>query len=346
MAKTMRDLLGQPRLLERLGQRLVSGEASHAYLVSGPRSIGKHTLALRVAQTLTCEDPARPGGCGECLGCRKVERGSHPDVREVRKLPDRRDISIEQIREMAQDLALRPLEGRQRVVIIDDAADLSDAAQDSLLKTLEEPPAHAVLLIVARSPWSLKETVVSRCQSLELRPVSTPRIETFVAERTGDRALARAVAPLAAGRPGLALALAGDEQLGAQRTAIVDELFTLLGAGLVDRLGWAARTAEETRAAGSLQRQEPRTALAERLALWLELLRDAALAGSDVARLHADRAERTERLGELIPPPQLASLAALVERLRDDLDRNSNARAALELLILRLPYLKEFARAA
>jgi DNA polymerase-3 subunit delta' len=333
----MRELLGQARLIERLGERLTRGEASHAYLLSGPRSIGKHTLALRIAQTLLCTTGRVPGGCGSCLACRKVERGSHPDVRVIEKPADRERISIEQIREMERDLALRPLEGDRRIVVIDDAAELSPDAQHSLLKTLEEPPAHAVLLIVTRTPQGLEETIVSRCQPLALRPIPTERIRGFIAQRTGDEQLALLVAPLAQGRPGAAVLLAGDEAERNRRLAMLDELFALLGMRLIDRFGFAHRAAQEA--------ARDRAALEERLTLWLELLRDACV-GAAVTPLHPDRAALTTRLAAAAGTERLARTAALVTRLRDDLDRNSNARTALELLMLELPYAAEFERAA
>ncbi|OLC54984.1 MAG: hypothetical protein AUH85_10425 [Chloroflexi bacterium 13_1_40CM_4_68_4] len=334
----MRELLGRPRLLERLGERLARDEASHAYLCSGPRSIGKHTLALRIAQTLLCEASRAPGGCGRCLACRKIEHGTHPDVRVIEKPADRERISIEQVREMERDLVLRPLEGRWRVVILDDAADLSADARHSILKTLEEPPSHAVLVIVTRTPQGIEETIVSRCQPIALRPVSTERIRGFVQERTGQASLASLVAPLAQGRPGLALTLASDAQERERRLAMLDELFALVGARLIDRFGWANRAAQEA--------AKDRAVVEERLTLWLALLRDACVASAAVAPLHPDRAEQTSRLARLAGLRQLAPAAELVIRLRDDLDRNSNARTALELLMLRLPYLAEFARAA
>ncbi len=345
----MRELLGQPRLLERLGERLTSGEVSHAYLISGPRSIGKHTLALRIAQTLLCGAVPQPGGCGTCLLCRKVERGLHSDVRVIEKLADKERISIEQIREMERDLALRPLEGRWRVVIIDDAAELSSDARHSILKTLEEPPPHAVILVVTRTPQGIEDTIVSRCQPLALRPVPTERIRRFVLDRGADDELAGLVAPLAQGRPGAAIRLADDETERTVRLAMLDELFALLGARLIDRFGWANRAAQD--AAKDPPKDLPdepsgREVLEERFTLWLELVRDACVAGSSVTPLHPDRAARTSRLAALVDRRQLASLAELVTRLRDDLDRNSNARTALELLMLRLPYVAEFARAA
>jgi DNA polymerase-3 subunit delta' len=333
----MRELLAQPRLIERLGERLAQGEASHAYLISGPRSIGKHTLALRIAQTLLCETGRAPGGCGSCLACRKIERGTHPDVRVIEKPAERERISIEQIRDMERDLVLKPLEGSWRVVIIDDAAELSLDAQHSLLKTLEEPPAHAVILIVTRTPRGLEETVVSRCQPLALRPISAERIGRFIAERTRDEPLAALVAPLAQGRPGAALQLAADAAERTRRVAMLEELFELVGMRLVDRFGFANRAAQEA--------SKHRAGLEERLTLWLELLRDACVA-AEVMPLHPDQVERTMRLSAGAGRARLARTAALVMRLRDDLDRNSNARTALELFMLELPYLSDFARAA
>lgn len=339
----VRDLLGQTHLLDRLGERVASGAVSHAYLISGPRSIGKRTLAQRIAQTLVCERGRSPGGCGACRACLKVEHGTHPDVREVAMLEDRQFISIEQIRDLERDLSLRPIESSWRVVIVHDASDLSEDAQDSLLKTLEEPPSHAVLLLVTYAPARLLDTISSRCQPLALRPVRTRDLEDFIAARTGDPALARIVAPLAGGRPGLALRLATDERERASRLAILDELFTLLGSGLTARFGWARRVTEgaDSREA----REELRGSLEERFGLWLELLRDAAVAGG-APPLHPDQRERTAALGARVDRRRLAGLASLLVRLRDDLERNANFRAATELLMLRLPYVVKSEQAA
>lgn len=318
----------------------MSGEASHAYLITGPRSIGKHTLALRVAQTLNCA-PRSAGGCGTCVQCRKIEHGTHPDVREIARLSDenRRDISIEQTREMRRDVALRPLEGQHRVVIVDDASELSDAAQDSVLKTLEEPPANATLILVTASPDRVLPTVASRCQPLPLRPVTANAIAAFLEARGTPAEDARAIAALAGGRPGVAARLASDAEARAERAGSLDELFALVGMRLLDRFAWAYRASEGARS------QDERAALEDKLRLWIELLRDAAVPAT-ASRAHPDRAERSARLGALVGRSQTLTLASFLATLRDDLARNSNVRAALELLALRLPYHAEFAAAA
>ncbi len=206
----MREVIGQRRLLERLTARALRGDVAHAYGLFGPRSLGKRTVALRLAQTLNCAAGVA-GGCGTCLSCRKIERGIHPDVRLVARAADKKDIAIEQIREMQADLALRPLEGARRVVIVDDAAELNQYGQDALLKTLEEPPAHAVLLLITTTPSALHETIRSRVQPLQFRLVPTAEIASGLAAR-GVKG-ADALAAAAAGRPGVAIALAAGDAI-------------------------------------------------------------------------------------------------------------------------------------
>jgi len=222
-------------MLANLAARATGGEVAQALGLVGPRSIGKRTVAVRLAQTLNCSDETRTaGGCGRCVTCLKIERGTHPDVQLVERANAKTDISIEQVRAMQPRLALRPLEGRTRVVIIDDAAELNEFAQDALLKTLEEPPPHAVLLLITLTPAALRETIRSRLQPLAFRFVPTAEIAAaLTARKVKD---ADGLARSAGGRPGLALRIAENE--GGERTprqAWEQELFTLVGSGLTAR---------------------------------------------------------------------------------------------------------------
>ena len=344
----MRDFIGQRRLLARLGERALEGDVAHAYELSGPRSIGKRTVAIRLAQTLLCtSEPRVAGGCGVCLACRKVEHGTHPDVRLVGRLVDlerendRKQIAIEQIREMQQDLALRPLEGRWRVVIVDDAADLSEHAEVALLKTLEEPPPHAVLLLLTATPDALLETIRSRLVPLALRLVGTSEIADGLSTRFGPDARRHAAA--AAGRPGLAIGLATDEAMRRARRAAEGEFYRLVSSGLTERFAWAADQAESER-----DPQKRSEAIEMRLSEWTELLRDAAVAGEDARRaLRPDRASESERLAQAVTRRELVDLALSLERWRRDvIESNVNARMLLELLVLKLPYAATLREAA
>jgi DNA polymerase-3 subunit delta' len=331
----MRDVIGQRRLLDRLVPRALSGDVAHAYGLFGPRSIGKRTVALRLAQTLNCAAGVA-GGCGTCLSCRKIERSIHPDVRVVARAADKKDITIEQIREMQQDLALRPLEGRRRVVIVDDASELNQFGQDALLKTLEEPPSHAVLLVVTTTPSALHETIRSRVQPLSFRLVPTAEIAAGLAAR-GIRDADR-YAAAAAGRPGLAIALSAGDGARAERARIEDELYRLVASRLTDRFAWALGLNDLP---DDAEHGRKRTAeIKRRLEHWSELLRDATVAarGELVRPLRPERATQTRLLASSVSAKDLLGVSLLVERFRRDLDFTVNARMLLELFVLRLPY--------
>ena len=323
-------------MLERVATRALRGELVHAYGLFGPRSMGKRTAAIRIAQTLNCLATDRvAGGCGACRACVNIERGVHPDVRLVERAADRKDILIEQIVEMQTDLAFRPLEGRARVVIIDDAGEMNEFAQDALLKTLEEPPKHAVILLITQVPMALHETIQSRLQPLSFRSVATDEIATGLkARKVADAA---AIAAAAGGRPGIAIRLASDE--GGERTvrrAMEKEFFELVGSRLTDRFAWAADLADEN---DPRKRSE---AIEVRFDHWVELLRDAAVRarGLEDAPLRPERSIEIGKVAAKADARELVDATLLVQRLRRDLFWNANARAMLEILALKLPYVE------
>jgi DNA polymerase-3 subunit delta' len=317
------------------------GDVAQGYELSGPRSIGKHTVALRLAQTLNCSaEPRASGGCGTCLNCTKIEKGIHPDVLvierqvDLEKRGDRKNITIEQIRAMQQDLALRPLEGRRRIVIIDDAAELSEHAEVALLKTLEEPPSHAVLLLVTPTPSRLLETIRSRIQPLPFRLVARAEIEEALAKRFGPTAAKYAA--VAAGKPGIALTLASDEASRTVRSALEKEFYELVASRLTERFAWAADLADSER---DTQRRNEQ--IESRLVQWGELLRDAAVvaAGAPERATRSERTAQTNKLAAGVPQRELVDLAQSFERWRRDVvETTVSARMLLELLALKLPY--------
>jgi len=334
-------VIGQRRLLQKLGAQAVRGDVAQGYELSGPRSIGKHTVALRLAQTLNCSaEPRASGGCGTCLNCTKIEKGIHPDVLvierqvDLEKRGDRKNITIEQIRAMQQDLALRPLEGRKRIVIIDDAAELSEHAEVALLKTLEEPPSHAVLLLVTPTPSRLLETIRSRIQPLPFRLVARAEIEEALAKRFGPTAAKYAA--VAAGKPGIALTLASDEASRTVRSALEKEFYDLVASRLTERFAWAADLAESER---DTQRRNEQ--IESRLVQWGELLRDAAVvaAGAPERATRPERTAQTNKLAAGVGQRELIDLAQSFERWRRDVvETTVSARMLLELLALKLPY--------
>ena len=139
---------------------------SHAYLITGGGGDSRGAFAGRLAAAYLCEGDTPP--CGRCRACRKVGKGSHPDLSRTAPPPDKAEITVEQIRSLRADAYVRPNEGRRKVYVIDPADAMNPAAQNALLKVLEEGPAYAAFLLVSDRPGKLLDTVRSRCELLSL----------------------------------------------------------------------------------------------------------------------------------------------------------------------------------
>lgn len=161
--------LGNHDLKRRLSASFQAGRTSHCYLLCGPEGSGKRTLAKILAAALQCEADHVP--CGRCLPCRKATSGSHPDIITIDD-PEKKTVSVELIRQLQADAYIRPNEGRHKVYLIPRAQDMTENAQNALLKLIEEPPAYAVFLLIACNAEKLLPTVRSRCAELRLEPIS------------------------------------------------------------------------------------------------------------------------------------------------------------------------------
>src|SRR5437868_4593273 len=183
------DIFGQDRAVRLMRTALGRGQPHHAYLLAGPEGVGKELLARTFAQAANCEEPdeaERP--CGKCLGCRGIERGNFPDVMFVmpqtellaRGLVGRadlegapsREIRVDEVRALAKRLSLAALRGRRKIAIVTPADAMNERAQNTLLKTLEEPPPATTFLLVSANPDALLPTIRSRCARVQLGPVS------------------------------------------------------------------------------------------------------------------------------------------------------------------------------
>jgi DNA polymerase-3 subunit delta' len=319
------DIVGHGWAVALLRRRLAESRVSHAYLFTGPPQIGKTLLARTLAQALNCPEPDPP--CGHCPSCRRIASGSHPDVRIIKGEGAGDSIKIDQVRALQREAALFPYEGRKRVFILRRMDLASTEAANSLLKTLEEPPGHVVLILTAADVDALPPTVASRCQRLDLRPLGRGRIETALRERGVDGDQARLLAGLSAGRIGWAIDASREPALLSRRQRELDQLVRLLPAGRVERLTLAQ----------SLGR-DPRTSR-EMLELWAAWWRDLLLLSGrgDGPVVNVDRlAElrslaRPERLGEV-----WATLQAL-QNAAAQIEDNVSPRLALEGLLLKLP---------
>lgn len=176
------DVVGHEEIISHLQNAIRLGKISHAYIFGGEHGAGKKLLASLFAMTLQCEEQGIEP-CMKCASCRKALSKNHPDIINViHEKPN--SIGIDEIRaQLIGDVAIRPYESRWKVYIVNDADKLTLQAQNALLKTIEEPPAYAVILLLANNPDALLPTITSRCVLLNLKPVGDRLVKDYLMER-------------------------------------------------------------------------------------------------------------------------------------------------------------------
>lgn len=315
---------GHARVQALLRQAVVRGRVPQTLLFAGPEGVGKHTLALGLAQAINCSKQSDGIACGRCSICTRIAKGQFSDVVEVDN-GDIASISIKSIREQVLDLVgYRPFEGQRRVFIIDPADALSLQAQDALLKTLEEPPPATVLILISAYPDSLRPTVVSRCRRVRFGALTDDEVAQVLTGRHGlEPALARSRASLSGGSVAQALALDGGV-LEDDRDAAWDLVRAAASATMSARL----RAAEAVTKHGSKRRE--REALGMRLSHVSALLRDlSALINTPQGGTTLSNADREEDLRALVrsfPVDRLVAAFGLVAKAQAALDRNASPK--------------------
>ena len=331
---TLGRVVGHAGAAARLARAAAEGRVPAAVLLVGPAGIGKRALADAFAARLLCAAPGTGGACGACAHCTRVAAGTHPDLHLVAREPERRDIRIEQVRELGRWLALQPLMAARKVAVLDDAHCLSEQAQNALLKTLEEPPGAAVLVLVASAAALLLPTVRSRCQVVRLDPLPVAEV-VRVLEASGVPARqARELAPLAEGSPGRALALAGEAETRA-RARVLQDLPRLRELG-ADEL---SRTAQE------LSRGALDAGLATALAWYRDVL-ETALAGDAAPLRNPAAADDVRRAARHLSPAALLRQLEAVYATIVALEKNANRMLAVETMLLSLRAIERGASAA
>jgi len=335
------EIQGQKRAVDLLRSALRQGRVHHAWLFAGPEGVGKETTARAFAQSLLCESPRDGEACGACLACGKVERGAHPDLlailpearavergllsrEELGRTPSR-ELRIEQIRELEGMLALSPVEGERRVVLLIGADSMNVPAQNAFLKTLEEPPVGTHLLLLAETADALLPTIRSRCIRVPFVPLPLDFVAARVAaERGVPEDEARLLAALAGGSLGRALSLTAEAL--EDRARILEELERLDASDFRPLLALAERIAAGGREGAEI--------LLDAIALFY---RDAALVaegGSEAMVANRDLLPLVQRAARRGCPAALFRFREAA-RAREAIERNVVPRLAVERFLVR-----------
>jgi DNA polymerase-3 subunit delta' len=328
------NLLGHEWAVDMLRQHVARGDVRHAYLFCGPPGIGRRTLALRLAQALNCEKPIGAGmPCYTCRTCKQIETMQHPDLTVIQSLdgdnlPKEGGIlKVDQIREFQRAINLKPFQSPHRVVLFLRFQEANDNASNALLKTLEEAPAHAVLILTADNPEQLLPTIVSRCEILRLRPLPIEAVVADLMERGLDEDNARLLAHISGGRPGFARRLMDNAALLEKREERLDDLQTLLPAPRVEKFSYAEKLAKD------------KDAMRQTILVWLSYWRDVLLrvAGAETPLVNVDRNMEIEFIAGRLDLSTARKVVNGLESALEKMDRNVNPRLLAEVLLLDLP---------
>jgi DNA polymerase-3 subunit delta' len=324
------DLIGHGPVVTLLRQAVRRGRVPQSLLFAGPEGVGKRAVALALAQAVNCPNAKDGDACGRCATCTRIARGQHSDVVFVEK-GDEASIKIKQLRERILDVVgYRPFEAKRRVYLVDPADEMTLEAQDALLKTLEEPPPAAILVLVTAYPDTLLPTIQSRCRRLRFGVLSDADVVRVLVERTGaEPAAARALAAAAGGRVSRALA-ERDGYFEDDR----DAALALVTAGRAPSIGPRLKAAAALAQHGSGRRD--REALGERLAIVASLLRDLAAAALDVPLTNADVADALRQLVPAYPVARIADAFGAVTRAEQALERNGSPKIIADWLAVTL----------
>ncbi len=345
--RTFADVCGQETVTAALRNELKSGRLSHAYLFTGCRGTGKTTCAKILAKAVNCLHPHDGDPCGECELCRGIDDGSVLDVTEIDAASNN---GVDSIRDLRDEVAFTPVNGKYRVYIIDEVHMLSPGAFNALLKTLEEPPAHVIFILATTEVHKLPATILSRCQRFDfgrIRPETIADRLTYVAgqeglEITPDAALL--LARLADGAMRDALSLL--DQCASGRTKIDVEAVTA-GTGMTGRARLAALTARVAArdGAGALEEIDglyQSSKDMERLCTeWIGYLRDVMVLlqvrqPGDLVIASPEELAEMGQLGERLGLAGVLRALSVLQTTLEQLHGGAARRVAMEMAVLRL----------
>jgi len=321
---SFKDVMGHERPINLLQRAIAQDKVVHSYLFLGNEGIGKSLVALQFAKALNClEGENKPDACDRCLACKKIDHHLHPDVSLIE--PEGQTLKVDQVREMQRALAYRPYEGRRRVFILTAADRMAPNMSNTLLKTLEEPPLHTMIILLANSPKWVLPTILSRCQSIRFNPLPSHLVSDWLAKEKGlEEKEAHLLASLSEGSPGKALEIK-EEIAGIPRKELLMGWMGLKSLSIEEQEGWFESLPSH------------REILHVMVEMGMTLLRDLIVVKTlkDGSRLiHSDLTEEMEQIAGEWDLSSLLRRMEILHQTSQAIKGNANTRLSLEAMMI------------
>lgn len=321
---TFEEIRGNTPLVEQLRRSAASGRSSHAYLFLGGAGAGKRLIANTFAKALQCEGEKRP--CDSCKSCHAFNHGNHPDVIYFQPLKNGKTYTIEDVREqLLETVDLKPFQYEKKIYIIEKADTLNIQSQNALLKTLEEPTAHAVFLLLAERAEAFLPTILSRVVVMKIRPLSAETIADYLMQAGHLAEESHILSAYAQGRIGQALELVEDEGFREMRQDILGKLEVLPSMSEGDAYLLAK----------DLEGYKNDLRFLDIMELWYRDLLTAKSLREEGYLIQRDKKDAIFRAAKE-PAALLAKKAAAVRTARMRLAQNANFRLTMEVMLMDL----------
>ncbi len=327
------DMIGHDWAVQLLQGHILNNTLRHAYLITGPSDIGKKDLAIRFIQAICCPNGKSSGiPCLECPTCTRLQKFEHPDLFPIQVEIGSKQIKIDQVRELVRNLSLSPYEASRRFGLLIDFELANRNSQNSILKTLEEPPGSVILIITAISANSLFETVASRCEEIKLNPVPVQTTRQGLEDLhkiPEDRS--NFLAHISAGKPGLALAYYQDPALLERRTTLLDQHYEILKGDSTARFAYANQLVKDPSLVQAM------------LDIWSSIWHDILLkvGNADTPIRNIDREGEIKTIINFMDLQKTKSAVKLFQRAHSLLEKNANLKLTVEDLLIQLPTLPQ-----
>lgn len=327
----MNTIIGQSTLTNGFKSVMDSGRIVNSYIFTGPSGIGKKTISNFFAKLLLCDGEDKP--CNRCKSCRQLDSGNHPDLIRVRSQV--KTIGVDLIREVRADIGIKPFQSEWKIYIIEKGDTMTQQAQNAFLKTLEEPPQHAILIILADSLANLLPTIISRCQIVRIPRLSTKEISKIVKINTQlshDEALL--LAKLSEGLPGKALELASSHEYQQMRDETLGILEGLATGSLIEAMGNIDYF---------LDNRDKAIQILEIMQLWLRDVLVLKQGGNQEIIINLDKITRLEDLANTFTTQAIQCNIEEIENSKEMLMSHANFQMTFENLLIKIQGSGEYA---